>query len=47
VPRIEPPGVAEELGLDEAPFVCELVDNVSGLCAEILRVLVDAMEMKS
>lgn len=35
------------LGLDEAPVVSELVDNVSGLCAEICRVLVDTMEMES
>jgi hypothetical protein len=34
------------LGLDEAPLVCELVDNVRGLSAEIFCVFVDAVEMK-
>ena len=35
------------LGFDETPVVCELVDNVGGLCAETVRILVDAVKMES
>lgn len=34
------------LGLDEAPFVCELVNNAGGLGAETFRVLVETVEVE-
>lgn len=34
-------------GFNEAPFVCELVDNVDWLRAEIFPILIDAVEMQS
>ena len=35
------------LGFDETPFVCELVDDVGGLCTKFFRVLVDAVKVES
>ena len=34
-------------GFNETPLVCELVDNVGQLCAEVFRVLVDTVKMES